>query len=254
MTDGTKDIPGRYIYCVTRTETAKDLVADGIDDLPVSLVSSNGLSAVVSPSEVKRYRLNRQYTLAHEQVIEKAMENSTVLPVKFGTVAESENQIHRKLLVQRAADLEQLLADMDGKIEMGVKVMWNTERVYADIVETNQTIRAIRDSLAGRPPEETHYERINLGKMVEDALAERKLETADWIVDELTPYAVDVKRNDVYGDTMVLNASFLIEKSREAELDEAVEAVDAKLKGMVTMKYVGPLPPFNFVDLVISWF
>ena len=254
MNEVTNNIPGRYIYCITRTSGAGDLVAIGIDDLPVSLVTSNGLAAVVSPSEVKRYRLSRQYTLAHERVIEKVMERSTVLPVKFGTVAESENQIHRKLLLQRADDLEQLLAKMDGKVEMGVKVMWNTERVYADIVESNQTIRTLRDRLAGLSAEETHYERINLGKMVEDALAERKIETADWIVDELTPHALEVKRNDVYGDTMVLNASFLIDKAHEPAFDTAVEAVDARLNGTVTVKYVGPLPPFNFVDLVISWF
>ena len=253
MTAEENVIAGRYIYCVTRSESAAGLIATGIDDQPVSLVTMNGLAAVVSPSEVKRYRLSRQYTLAHETVIEKAMELGTVLPVRFGTVAESEQLIRQKVLTQRAADLEQHLQRMDGKVEMGVKVMWNAERIYGDIVERNATIRSLRDRLATLPPEETHYDRIQLGKMVEDALTARKTEDADLIVERLTPYALDVRRNDVYGETMVLNASLLIESAHEAELDEAVHAIDQEMEGLLTIKYVGPLPPFNFVNLVISW-
>jgi len=253
MTTDVANINGRYIYCVMRSDAAADLNITGIDDLPVSCVATNGLAAVVSPSEVKRYRLNRQYTLAHESVIEKAMERGTVLPVRFGTVAENEQLIRRKLLVQRTDDLKQHLQRMDGKVEMGVKVLWNTERIYADILEHNTTIRTLRDRLATLPPEETHYERIQLGKMVEDALGARKLEDADWIAERLTPYALEFKRNDIYGETMVLNASLLIEAEREAELDTVVDAIDHELNGLVTIKYVGPLPPFNFVSLVISW-
>jgi len=253
MSTDSTTIVGRYIYCVTRSDAAAGLVATGIDDLPVSYVAVNGLAAVVSPSEVKRYRLNRQYTVAHETVIEKTMVLGTVLPVRFGTVAENENLIRRKLLTQRAADLTQNLQEMDGKVEMGVKVLWNTERIYADILERDSAIHNLRDRLAGLPPEETHYDRIQLGKMVEDALAARKVDDADWIMERLAPYALDVRRNDVYGDTMVLNASLLIEAAREAELDAALQSVDQALTGFVTIKYVGPLPPFNFVNLVISW-
>jgi len=253
MTQDSVQIAGRYIYCVTRSDAAANLNIKGIDDLPVSSVSVNGLAAVVSPSEVKRYRLSRQYTLAHETVIEKVMEHGTVLPVRFGTVAENEQLIRRKLLTQRAADLQEHLERMDGKVEMGVKVLWNTDRIYADILERNSTIRALRDRLADLPPEETHYDRIQLGKMVEDALTARKVEDANWIAERLSPYALELRRNDVYGETMVLNASLLIEAEREAELDAAVEAIDHELNGLVTIKYVGPLPPFNFVNLVISW-
>lgn len=253
MSTTNTEITGRYLYCVTRSEAAAGLTAIGIDDLPVTSVAVNGLAAIISPSEVKRYRLNRQYTLAHETVIEGAMALGTVLPVRFGTVAENENQIRRKLLTQRATDLEQHLQRMDGKVEMGVKVLWNVDRIYADILERDVTIRTQRDRLAGLPPEETHYERIHLGKMVEDALAMRKIDDADWIMDRLTPFALEARRNDIYSDTMVLNASLLIEAAREAELDAAVRAVDHELTGLFTIKYVGPLPPFNFVNLVVSW-
>jgi hypothetical protein len=52
---------------------------------------------------------------------------------------------------------------------------------------------------------------------------------------------------------MILNAAFLVEKAREPEFDAAIQALDAEMNNLMTFKYIGPLPPFNFVDLVISW-
>jgi hypothetical protein len=245
--------PGRYLYCVVRPAAVAGLDLRGIDDRSVSIVASDDLGVLVSSSTVKRYRLSRQYTLAHELVIERAMEHGTVLPVKFGTVADSEAAIREKVLHARGDDLRRLLLEMDGKVELGIKVLWKEERIYADIVAGNQTIRRLRDHLAGRPPSEGHYERIRLGEMVEAALNDRRQADADAIVARLAPLAVDYRRNDIYGEMMVLNAAFLVEKAREPEFDVAMQALDHDLGSLVTIKYVGPLPPFNFVDLVISW-
>lgn len=244
---------GRYLYCIVRPGTTDDLALQGIDDRPVSIVAGDGLGVLVSPSAVKRYRLSRQYTLGHELVIERAMARGTVLPIKFGTVAESEAAIREKVLQARHDDLQRLLLAMDGKVELGLKVLWNQERLYADIVATHAGVRSLRDKLAGRPPTEGHNERVRLGEMVEATLTERRVQDADMIMARLEPLAIRAQRNDIYGEMMVLNAAFLVEKSRETEFDAAVRALDAVADNLMNFKYVGPLPPFNFVDLVISW-
>jgi hypothetical protein len=269
---------GRYLYCVTYAGALDGLELKGIDDGPVGLVVDNdpstgsgqapstgsplppvgdfagqALAVVVSPSAVKRYRLSRQYTMTHEMVIEQVMAHATALPVKFGTVAENEQAIREKVLRDRGDDLRRLLAEMDGKVELGLKALWNQERIYADIVQRDPAIRRLRDQLASRPAAEGHYDRIRLGEMVEAAINDRRQADADVIMEQLTPLAVDTRRNNVYGEMMVLNAAFLIEKAREAEFDAAVQALDREWAGLVTLKYVGPLPVFNFVDLVISW-
>ena len=244
---------GRYLYCIVRPGTTDDLDLRGIDDQPISVVADNDLGVLVSPSAVKRYRLSRQYTLGHELIIERAMTRGTVLPIKFGTVAETEAAIHEKVLQARRDDLCQLMTAMDGKVELGLKVIWNQERIYADIVAHDAEIRRLRDQLAGRPPSEGHYERVRLGEMVEEALTDRRLEDADAIMARLEPFAVDTRRNDIYGEMMVLNAAFLVERNREPAFDAAIQTLDDEMANLMTFKYVGPLPPFNFVDLVISW-
>jgi len=51
---------------------------------------------------------------------------------------------------------------------------------------------------------------------------------------------------------MVLNAAFLIKNSMEPDFDKAVNDLDEKLGSLMTFKYVGTLPPYNFVNLVIN--
>jgi hypothetical protein len=253
MGESSSSEQGRYLYCIVRPDTAEGLALRGIDDQPISVVEQDGLGVLVSPSAVKRYRLSRQYTLGHELVIEQAMTRGTVLPIKFGTVAESEAAIREKVLVERGDDLRRLLAEMDGKVELGLKVLWNQERLYADIVAHEPKIRELRDQLAGRPANEGHYERVRLGELVEAAITERRLADSELIMDSLKPLAVESRTNDIYGDMMILNAAFLVEKTREPEFDAAIRALDAGTENLMMFKYVGPLPPFNFVDLVISW-
>ncbi len=51
---------------------------------------------------------------------------------------------------------------------------------------------------------------------------------------------------------MILNAAFLIQEVKEPEFDEAVNELDKKYGDIMTFKYVGTLPPYNFVNLSIN--
>jgi len=68
----------------------------------------------------------------------------------------------------------------------------------------------------------------------------------------LTPLADEVKVNDKYGERMILNAAFLIKNEKEVEFDQVINALDEKYRNLLSFKYVGTLPPYNFVNLVIN--
>jgi len=48
-----------------------------------------------------------------------------------------------------------------------------------------------------------------------------------------------------------LNASFLVEKEKEDRFSEAVKEIDEEYGG-AQLKYTGPWPPYNFIDIDIS--
>jgi hypothetical protein len=93
---------------------------------------------------------------------------------------------------------------------------------------------------------------MQIGKMVEAALEEEKAKWKEDILSGLVPLALEVKTNNTYGERMILNAAFLVEKTKEAAFDMRVNELAEKYGDKMTFKYVGTLPPFNFVNLTIN--
>src|SRR5919201_3414432 len=90
---------GTYIYCVARAQplekNSSALVATpGVGGRDrVRLLTYDDLAAVVSDAAQDDYDVTRENLLAHQRVIMQAMARSDVLPVAFGTVAESDQQV-----------------------------------------------------------------------------------------------------------------------------------------------------------------
>src|SRR5919109_3292132 len=162
---------GTYIYCIARAQpfekNGNSLFATpgiGGPDKPVRLLTYDDLAAVVSDAARDDYDVTRENLLAHQRVITEAMTRSDVLPISFGTVADSDQQIQEQLLHGAADDLHRALEEVEGCIELELKVLWNEEQLFAELMAEDDDIRALRDSLADQAPEATQYERIQLGE------------------------------------------------------------------------------------------
>ncbi|MFA4853563.1 MAG: GvpL/GvpF family gas vesicle protein, partial [Bacteroidales bacterium] len=84
------------------------------------------------------------------------------------------------------------------------------------------------------------------------ALRKENLSFHDIILNALSPLAEEVKINDKYGERMIMNAAFLIKNEKEPEFDKAINELDNQYSNLMSFKYVGTLPPYNFVNLVIN--
>ena len=138
-------------------------------------------------------------------------------------------------------------------METGLKVFWYEDVVLQEMVRDNPTIRRMRDKLAGRSVEETYYDRIRLGELVEAEMKARRGRDAESILERLRPLAEKTQVNPTFGDHMVLNSAFLIEGAREAEFNTAVRALDADMGLRLLIKCVGPVAPYNFVNVSMRW-
>jgi hypothetical protein len=251
MDTATKE--GKYIYCVMDSSQPKSFGPLGIGGRgdQLHMVCFNDISAVVSNTPTKRYRVSRENSLAHEKAIEKVMSEHTVLPVRFATIAEDDEEVQR--ILQAEYDrFRELLIQMKDKTELGVKAVFKEEVIYKDILEKYEYIRVLKEKIADLPPERTHHQRMKIGEMVEAALQQEKQIVEEDILNTLSPLAVEVKTNNPYGELMIINAAFLVEKEKEAEFDHQVQELGNKYGEKVNFKYVWSLPPFNFVNLVIE--
>jgi Gas vesicle synthesis protein GvpL/GvpF len=93
---------------------------------------------------------------------------------------------------------------------------------------------------------------MRLGEMVDVSMRKKREEDTERILAQLRPLAGDHKLNQVLVDRMILNAAFLVDGEREREFDRALQQLDDEMGQRLLLKYVGPVPPYNFVSIVIS--
>ncbi|MEJ2704045.1 MAG: GvpL/GvpF family gas vesicle protein [Sedimentisphaerales bacterium] len=244
---------GKYIYCIIDSDQPQSFGPLGIggrgDDLYT--ICFDDISAVVSDAPIKKYRVSRENSLTHERAIETAMTGHAALPVRFATVAEDRDKVKR--ILEREHDkFAEMLSNVKDKTELGLKAVFKEKVVYEDILEKYGNIRLLKERLATLSPETSHCQRVQVGRMVEEALQREKQTIETEILDTLKPLAAEVKTNETYGELMIINAAFFVEKKNELDFDRQVQRLDERYGEKVTFKYVGPLPPFNFVDIRIN--
>jgi hypothetical protein len=246
---------GKYIYGIIRHPGPISYGNIGIgkrEDL-VYGINYQGITAVVSNSPIIIYEARRVNMIAHEKVLEEVMKQFTVLPVRFSTISEHNDEAGiLRILEQDYKKFDELLTKMEGKKELGLKVLAHEAPIYESIVEKYDEIKSLRAKLLNLPVDKTHYQRMKIGEMVAEALKKETEIYKNTILDALKPLSDDVKLNDCYGEMMILNAAFLIKNTVETAFDDIVNELDKKFGQFMTFKYVGTLPPYNFVNLVIN--
>jgi hypothetical protein len=244
---------GKYIYCIIESNQPRSFGPLGIgargDELYT--ICFNDIAAVVSDSPILKYSISRENTIAHEKAIEEVMKEYTVLPVRFATIAEDEEKV-KKILEKEHDRFAELLMNMDGKTELSLIAIFKEDVIYKEITEKYQDIRVFKEKIAGLPPGKTHGQLMEIGRRVEAALHKEREIYKEEILNTLTALSCDVKVNDNYGELMIIKAAFLVERYREEEFDRKVNELAEKYVEKIRFKYVGTLPPFNFVNLVIE--
>ncbi len=258
----------RYVYCLVDGCTPVDLGPMGIEgDSEVFVVAHENIAAVVSDTSAEKLEISRGNALAHQRVMEAVMQcGRTVLPVKFNTIAEdkgtksAEGRIVDHVLIGRNKEIVDLLATMQGVVEIGVKGLWtDMEAVYRHIVESSGEIQALRKKLLGATGAQTARRpanmtaQIKLGELVKAALEARKADMEAQLLAQVMPFSKDFRKNKTFGDPMFANLALLVDKSQQSDLDAVLSAFETQQAGQTKLRCVGPLPPCNFLELTITW-
>src|SRR3982751_6970244 len=120
---------GKYVYCIIDSKEARSFGPLGIGGRgdTVYTVHYEDLAAVVSNTPLIVYDPTRENVFAHEQVNETVMREYTVLPMAFGALFRTEDDIIELMRGTEDA-LRDVLDKMAGKVEYGLKVNWDRDR------------------------------------------------------------------------------------------------------------------------------
>lgn len=211
---------GEYVYCIiARNKASKTFDVKGVNDKEVYMVNYNDLTAVVSEAPVKEYEPNEENIAKHKEVSLAVLKNHTVLPVAFGMVFKNRG-ILTSTMRKVYALLKRNLRLIDNKIELGVKAIF--------------------------PVDEEGLKNLLKGKTVE----EFRKEYASEVVETLGKAAVESSKGKLFSEKLALNLSFLVNRDKMDEFSKTLGELNDKYPTL-KIKYTGPWPPYNFVDIKI---
>jgi hypothetical protein len=239
---------GKYVYCII--EAGEQLkfgpIGIGADPSDVHTVHFRNLAAVVSNAPLEVLDSTRENVLAHERVNETVMREHTVIPMSFGTIFKTRDDIV-ELLRSAAEAFNDVLNKMRNKLEFGLKVLWDRDQAIREVESEDEDISRLKQEISTQKGP-TYFARMQYGRLVDAALQARSERYMSAILDELRDVSVASRINKPIGDKMIMNAAFLISRDREAAFDSKVKLIAGRFDRL-TFKYTGPWPPYNFVNI-----
>ena len=238
-----------YVYGVAPAAERIAVEAPGVESSKqgVRRIVHGELAALVSDVEAGPLVAARGLR-AHWRVLEEAVANATVLPVRFGTIMESDDAVVDQFLAPRHDRLVALLAELSGKVQLSVKAFYDEDRLMRGVVTESAAVAQLRERVRARPKAATYYDRIQLGELVAGEVDQARERDSATVLGRLEPLAVAARREPPGTPDAAVNAAFLVERSRVDEFSEAVARLAEEVEDRMRLRYLGPLPPYSFTE------
>jgi hypothetical protein len=233
------------VYGVVSAATALPGVLRGRFDAPVRLVVHGDLAAVVSEVDTDA-RIRRDDLLAHARVLETLVEGATVLPMRFGVIVETDEEVARSILEAGESGLTALLHSFDGLVQLTVKAHHDQDQALKHLLRERPDLRVLRDRTGTGPA--FYPAQLRLGEAIAAGLDTLVSSDAAMLHDQLSGIAEHIVLGDVKGQSQVLNAALLVQRTARIRTDEAIARLSRTLPDRLRLRYIGPQPPYSFVD------
>jgi hypothetical protein len=239
---------GRYVYCIIGATQPMKFGGIGMDEQwpDVYTINYKEVAAVVSDVPIMRYDPTRENVLAHERVNETVMRDHTVIPMSFGTIFKTKDDIV-ELMRSAYEAFADVLNKMQNKLEFGLKVLWDRDEMVKLIEQEDEDIHRLRSEISSQKGS-TYFARMQYGRMIDAALQHRSERYVAEFLNRLRDVSVASRVNRAIGDKMIMNAAFLVQREQEPAFDRRIKEIASNYEKL-TFKYTGPWPPYNFVNI-----
>jgi hypothetical protein len=237
-----------YVYAIVEPGAVSVEGETGVKEAEVSVVESEGIGAVVSAAPEDELRPRRRNLKAHHGLLKSLMTEATVLPMAFGVVAESEEQV-RDFLAAHADDLARQLERVRGHAEVGLRLKWNVDDIFSYFVERYDELREMRDDVFAGDGDPSRQAKIQIGELFQNLLEAEREAHRTTVEDGLSDACRAIAADDPKDETEVLNLACLIPRDGMNAFEDAVNDVAAEFDDEFLFRYTDPIAPYSFVDV-----
>jgi hypothetical protein len=243
-----------YVYGLIRAEDHHPIAARAVGDpeQQANIITSGNVAALVSTIDLPEIMPTRRHMLAHTKVLEAAMANGPVLPMRFGIIVPNPAMLLR-VIGFRNQELRARLDEIDGRIEVALKASWDEQFMWRQLASAHPHLAVDGRAMMSRGEQQTYYDRIELGRAIGAALEEKRAAARLQLLQTVTPFAIQVKELTPIDDAMFAHFALLVEKTSEPALYRTVESLEQSNDSGLKFRYVAPIPPYNFVNVMLDW-
>lgn len=244
---------GIYIFCGIQTDKDEQYGEIVLEEETRELFTIRHKDAAIVAAEVpmKIYHPNKDNLMMHQKAVSSVMkENDTVIPVSFGNVFQSKEDV-AVLLENLYPQFQKLFPEIKGKIEVGLKVIGKKNWLESQARE-NVQMGKMAQAVKGKSEAASYYERIQLGGAAQNFFTTLRADTKKEIFNPLEELAVAAKANEPIGEKMLVNGAFLIDRDKEEAFDKKVNQLHDKWQDKVEFNYSGPWAAYNFVNIKLK--
>jgi Gas vesicle synthesis protein GvpL/GvpF len=205
------------LYAITQADTP--VAGEGLDERPLRAIRGGKLAAVVSdldapppPTEPNMW--------AYEQVVEQLMAQAPLLPARFGSTADHDEQLER-ILSERQHEFQQTLEQVRGAVEIAVRAPAQKHDGDEGAAEAKAAGSGTEYMLARLAQ---HRRAGDLAAQVDAAVG-------------------DLARARTRGASSINTLAYLVEHERVDEFIARVEQL-----GDPDITWTGPWPPYSFIE------
>jgi hypothetical protein len=236
-----------YVYAVGRAGDGELAPLRGIFDSPVLRFEAGPLCAIVSESRESGVRAERKHIIATQRVLAALNAEFDILPMAFGTISKSEDDL-RSFLGDHHESLSAQLQRISGAIEMSLRLNLGATDPVAYLVDRTPALQSARERIFNGRRSPSNDSKIRLGQMFEDALRQYREAHTARVVATVEPSCAEVIALPVRGDREIANLAALVPRSGLDQFEAAVHASAAQIDEDIAFNIGGPWPPHNFVQ------
>ena len=238
------DDVGHYVYGVVAAPADTPTPYErGIDPaFGVELLRQGALAAITSRVRLEQLSHDggegrlAELAVRHEHVLESFLvAGLNVLPFQFGTLCASDSDVSR-LLEAREAALTTALVAVDGKLEVGVRISVDPDRVRESLLEQDDDLRRRHAELETLTPGAAHLRRKQLDRHLSERVSIEAARATAALHSDLTFHAAAARPG-----------AYLVP---QGDVDAFIERAQATARELgLRIDVTGPWPPYSFAAL-----
>jgi hypothetical protein len=239
---------GYYVFGVIQEQNKQNFGKVTMNGQENDVYTLHYQTAAIVVTQVNSEILPDRHNLfAHQQTITEVMKRYSVIPMSFGNVFSSENDI---LLIMKHVykEFKKIFKDIENKIEVGLKVIAKPEWIQEEM-RKNTVLQEWKTAKKDADDPATFYDQIQLGEHAQNFVLGLQNQVEDDIYQSLLELSEAGKQNNTIPGKVLLNAAFLVDRDQETAFDERVNELYEKWKNRAAFNYTGPWPPYNFVNI-----